>query len=281
MSFGYFLKNKISSSKKSRTEIIAQLNLYHDEFSNLDAITFSRWITNKTTPSAFKQVLIADFFNDDIIYFLRHHLVITKNIKQIKIQFNSLMNKIENSYSNINYHTYSDNKPRYLTLSLSKNEFLSLLGGFYKKFPFCFDLINIIEKSTTHECIVKYQDDFLISHVSFFKISKKNSLTISKYLNKEISEGYFVNLSYIENRDTFFMIKSIFLYHLYKNNIKTFTCIIRHDFLDLFIALRYEIIDIQLGKEQDKLYLVQSDVRSIISHPFILEFFLPYLEVVH
>ncbi len=103
MSFSLYLKNKISKNNIKRGVLIARLNLYHTEFTNLDGITFSRWINNKTTPSPYKQILIAHYFNDDIISFLKNEMTIKRESKHIASNFHKLMNNIEKSYCNISY----------------------------------------------------------------------------------------------------------------------------------------------------------------------------------
>ncbi|EJN6959229.1 hypothetical protein NRD16_001061 [Photobacterium damselae] len=65
MRFNAYLKNKMIN--KSSKSTIAELNLFHPIFKDLDEVTFSRWINNRVTPSNKKIALIVLFFKDDYI----------------------------------------------------------------------------------------------------------------------------------------------------------------------------------------------------------------------
>ncbi|UJZ95544.1 hypothetical protein IHC87_19020 [Photobacterium damselae subsp. damselae] len=133
MSFSLYLKNKISQNKINRSDLIAQLNLYHKEFNNLDAITFSRWITNKTTPSPYKQILISNYFNDDPVVFIKDNITTKKESKLVINLFDKVMNNIESSYSNISYF-HSNEEPEYIIDILDDENYNNLFLDYYMNF---------------------------------------------------------------------------------------------------------------------------------------------------
>ncbi|HIF9148597.1 TPA: hypothetical protein ACX6PN_001192 [Photobacterium damselae] len=145
MSFSLYLKNKISINKINRSDLIAQLNLYHHEFSNLDAITLSRWVTNKTSPSPYKQILISKYFQEDLLVFIKKHITIKKESKNIEVLFDKVMNNIEYSYSNISYF-HSNEEPQYIVDIFNEENYEKLFSDYYKNFTTYQELNKICNK---------------------------------------------------------------------------------------------------------------------------------------
>ncbi|HIF9084777.1 TPA: hypothetical protein ACX6R4_000667 [Photobacterium damselae] len=278
MSFSLYLKNKLSNSKMNRSNLIAQLNLYHKEFANLDAITFSRWLNKKTTPSPYKQILISSYFNDDPIVFIKEHISIKKEAKLIENIFDKTMNNIELSYTNISYfHNYSH--PNYTVESLDQEQYNSKFKGYYNNFRTYIELSKLLNGSIKDNiCIIKRKKDIISSHISLFRVNSKQSNILTNFFNVDISCDYFVNLAYIEDRDSYIFMKSLLLYYFYLNNTKDFICLIRSDFLEFLTALPYEQIGSAYIDGDYKLYLIKADFLNIISNPFIIRFFTNILE---
>ncbi|TGZ35261.1 hypothetical protein EQ875_01540 [Photobacterium damselae subsp. damselae] len=270
MSFSLYLKNKISKNQITRNNLIAQLNLYCNEFEYLDAITFSRWITNKTTPSPYKQILIAYFFKENIIDFIRFHLSIKKEPKLTFQAYEKAINFIANSYTNVSY-LYNDNSSDYSyeLMTMSGDNHDDILGNFYKNFKI-YDSIYPIIKGETHYCILHKKDNYLISHISFFKSNKKIINQLSKSLNVDISGDYVVNLSHITDSRSFYIMHTTLLCLLYKYNARNYIYILREEFLDLFSTLPYEeIIYGNKGHNNKNVYILRINLLSILSHPFM------------
>ncbi|HIF9183878.1 TPA: hypothetical protein ACX6S1_003152 [Photobacterium damselae] len=278
MSFSLYLKNKLSNSKMNRSNLIAQLNLYHKEFANLDAITFSRWINKKTTPSSYKQILISSYFNDDPIEFIKKHISIKKEAKLIENIFDKTMNNIELSYTNISYfHNYSH--PNYTVESLDQEQYNSKFKGYYNNFKTYIELSKLLNGSIKDNiCIIKRKKDIISSHISLFRVNSKQSNILTNFFNVDINCDYFVNLAYIEDRDSYIFMKSLLLYYFYLNNTKDFICLIRSDFLEFLTALPYEQIGSTYIDGDYKLYLIKADFLNVISNPFIIRFFTKILE---
>ncbi|MGI2800847.1 hypothetical protein ACRTC3_19920 [Photobacterium damselae] len=275
MSFSLYLKNKISKNKINRSDLIAQLNLYHDEFRNLDAITLSRWVNNKTTPSPYKQALISQYFGEDIITFINNHITIKKESKIIKNTFNSIMENIESSYSNISYF-HSNEEPEYIVNAFDYNSYNSLLSNYYMNFPiyqkmnYIFDINNI---KNDYLCVIKRKNNVISSHISSIKMDEKKSRLLSNLFKTNINSEFFVNLGYIENRESYLFMTSLLYYYFYKNNIRTFTCLIRGEFLEFLTLLSYQQIGTTYIDNGRKLYLIQGDFLNVITSPFVLRNF--------
>ncbi|HGO5291049.1 hypothetical protein ACPV34_07445 [Photobacterium damselae] len=274
MSFSLYLKNKISKNKIKRSDLIAQLNLYHKEFTNLDAITFSRWITNKTTPSPYKQILISNYFNDDPLYFIQNHITINRVSQSIINSFNKLMIDIESSYTNISYF-YNNENPTYRIDILEKDSYNDLLGVYYSNFRTYRELFKEFKKNNInnkHICIIEQRNNIISSHISTVKLDNKTSKIISDYFNTEINSEYFVELSYINNRSSYLIIISLLIYFFHKNSVRNITCLIRSDFLDFLTNLSFEQISSAfIDNHGMKLYLVRADLLEIISNPFTIK----------
>ncbi|HIF9077313.1 hypothetical protein [Photobacterium damselae] len=275
MSFSLYLKKKISIKKINRSDLIAQLNLYHQEFNNLDAITLSRWITNKTTPSSYKQILIANFFNDDPIDFIKNHITIKKESKLVINLFDKVMKDIESSYSNISYF-HSNEEANYSIDLLNNKKYNDLFFDFYMNFGIYKKLYKIYYRKNiqkNHICVIKRKNNIISSHLSLIKLDAQLSELLSDLFNVDINSEFFINLGYIEDRETYLFMSSLIFYFFYKNSVRYFTCLIRSEFLEFLTALPYKQIGSAYIDNERKLYLIQADFLDILSNPFIIKNF--------
>ncbi|MGR5331048.1 hypothetical protein [Photobacterium damselae] len=275
MSFSLYLKNKISTKKINRSDLIAQLNLYHKEFNNLDAITFSRWITNKTTPSPYKQILISNYFNDDPVVFIKNNITIKKESKLVLNLFDKVMNNIESSYSNISYF-HSNEEPEYIIDILDDESYNDLFLAYYMNFSTYQELHNLYKLKNIRKnyiCVIKKKNGVISSHISLIKLDKNLSYLLSNFFNTNISGEFFINLGYIEDRESYLFMTALVFYFFYKNSIRHFTCLIRGEFLEFLTALPYKQIGTAYADNDRKLYLIQADFLDVLSNPFILRNF--------
>ncbi|MGS4883170.1 hypothetical protein [Photobacterium damselae] len=254
---------------------IAQLNLYHQEFNNLDAITLSRWITNKTTPSSYKQILIANFFNDDPIDFIKNYITIKKESKLVINLFDKVMKDIESSYSNISYF-HSNEEANYSIDLLNNKKYNDLFFDFYMNFGIYKKLYEIYYRKNiqkNHICVIKRKNNIISSHLSLIKLDAQLSELLSDLFNVDINSEFFINLGYIEDRETYLFMSSLVFYFFYKNSVRYFTCLIRSEFLEFLTALPYKQIGSAYIDNERKLYLIQADFLDILSNPFIIKNF--------
>lgn len=280
MSFNLYLKNKIATKKINRSDLIAQLNLYHKEFNNLDAITFSRWVNNKTTPSPYKQILIANYFNDDLLLFIKRDITIKKESKLTINIFDKTMSNIENSYHNISYF-YSTEKANYMIDMPDNEKYNELFNTYYMNFSIYQELQKLYNSNNIKKkylTITKEKKGIVSSHLSVIEPDNLLLNTLSNYFKINTIEcELFVNLGYIEDRKSYISMTSLLYYLFYKNSIRNITCLVRGDFLDFLTALPYKQIGTTYIDNGRKLYLIHADFLNVLSTPFIREYLLKFL----
>ncbi|HIF9129869.1 TPA: helix-turn-helix domain-containing protein [Photobacterium damselae] len=273
MSFSLYLKKILQENKLTRNELIARLNLSHEIFSNLDAITFSRWITNKTTPSPYKQALIAQHLGDDVIEFMKYDLTIKKESKTVELVFDKLMTKLEKSYSNISYF-YNVDSYEYLVDVFDNQRYEEKFSLFYKRFKL-YDLLKNGMKKINIACVFKTHNNLVASHVSFFKLNECLASMLSDIFNTDLAKNrIFINVSYIDNRDSYFFMISVLLYCLYKKSEMFFYCAIREDFLEYMTSIQCEQIGNVFIDNGFKVYLLKIDLINVMVNQFVRNFFL-------
>ncbi|USR75071.1 hypothetical protein NGM67_03280 [Photobacterium damselae] len=280
MSFSLYLKNKLSEKQISRNDFIAQLNLFNNEFENLDAITLSRWMNNKTTPSTYKQVLISHYFNDDLIRFLKKYITIRKEARHIKETFNTIMNKIESSYTNISYFHSIHDEYKYDVNILEHDEYNKLFGKYYMNFQTYTELRKIFNEKkikTNNTCIIKRKNGVVTSHLSFMELDNSTSDILSNYFDTKIDSDAFINISHFEDKETYLFINLLLIYLFSKKTIYSFTCLIRSEIFDFLIALPCVQIGTTYLDNDKKLYLIKFDLLQLISNPFIRNLFIDFL----
>ncbi|HIF9059373.1 hypothetical protein WAX88_18070 [Photobacterium damselae subsp. damselae] len=277
MSFSLYLKKVLKEKNLTRNELIARLNLYHESFFNLDNITFSRWITNTTTPSPYKQVLIAQYLGDDIIKFMKYDLTIKKESKVVEIVFDKLMTKLEKSYSNISYF-YDIDSYEYSIDVFDDRSYKEEFGLFYKRFKlyeFLKDKMNNINTI----CILKRYNNLIASHISFFKLNPEVASILSNKFNTHLDENkIIINISYIDSRDSYFFMTSSLLYLLYRKSEFTFYCLIREDFLDYMASIQCEQVGNVFVDNGFKVYLLKIDLINVMVNQFVRNFCLKEID---
>ncbi|WP_158134628.1 hypothetical protein [Photobacterium damselae] len=277
MQFSLYLKKILQEKKLTRNELIARLNLYHDVFSNLDAITFSRWITNKTTPSPYKQALIAQHLGNDVIEFMKYDLTIRKESKIVESIFDKLMTKLEKSYSNISYF-YDVDSFEYSVDIFDSQRFNDNLSLFYKRFKL-YGLLKDKMNNINTICIYKTHNKLIASHISLFKLNENLASRLSNIFNIDLDVNrFFINISYIDNRNSYFFMISVLLYYLYNNTEMYFYCVIREDFLEYMTSISCEQIGNAFIDNGFKIYLLKVDLINVMVNQFVMNFFLKEME---
>ncbi|WP_394126327.1 hypothetical protein [Vibrio hepatarius] len=100
MEFSDFLK-KVILANTSRRELLTGLQLKYVEFNGLDEITLSRWVNGNTSPSLYRQLLIADFV-DEMPFYLDSCMTpmpsgkAIRQFEQYSEQFDSVYHRIRN-----------------------------------------------------------------------------------------------------------------------------------------------------------------------------------------
>lgn len=268
MSFNIYLKNKISNSAHTRNEIIAKLNLYHKEFCNLDAITLSRWINRKTTPSIYKQLLIVQFFEDNILTFLSTNANLKKKPKYTTDIYKKLMADIEKSYNNINYFA-SYNNSTYNVSVINRQEYFKHLKVFYNNYNLYRDMHNELKSDVKSIYILNNNNGLPLSHMLISSLNLELRSFLSKNFHSNIYDDfqYLVNLSYVIDHSSYSFMKSLVFYFFFIQNITKFLCVIREEFFELLTNLNFKQIGTTYTDDKTKIYLLEGDLTQILSHP--------------
>lgn len=138
MLFSDYLNMKIIPY--TNKEIITKLNLYHEAFTNLDEVTFSRWRNGRIIPSNKKVALIILFFDDNYVEFIKKISLkpTTKTIeKLIKKKAIYLSNPYFSFLSDLQAFEFNDinELPNFLPTQAKKNMLFAAtsINNFIKK----------------------------------------------------------------------------------------------------------------------------------------------------
>ncbi|HIF9183896.1 TPA: hypothetical protein ACX6PV_000841 [Photobacterium damselae] len=279
MSFKNFLKEKLNEKECSRIECIAKINLYHEEFRNLDSVTFSRWANGKTIPSLYKQVLLCNFFGYDLMEFIKNrHYSLSSKGKKIEYIYEKAMNEINNSIHNISYNYTRNMSASFNIKKYTKEEYRESFYNFYCNFDTYLSLFKKIDEnsilpvSLTFE---KYKNDHIVSHESISFITKENKNLFLSFFNveiKDIEDFWFVNIGYHVSRNFFSISFTTFIYFFYQQKVEHYLSLIRGTkaFYD-HIEIGYEQVGASLLDHGEYLYLTRCNLLKVISHPFVID----------
>lgn len=281
MSFDLFLKQVLIINKVSRSECIAKLNLYHKEFENLDTVTLSRWITGKTTPSLYKQLLICHYFNKNLFEFIKCKQFTSNNYgKNLNDKFSKLMHNIENSTFTLNYNCTKAHASSYSVEELEKNQYRKDFLNFYHHFDLYIKAHNFIDKdkiqlqSIVCKRIKNYQ---IVSHDSMTLIDKskhafiENIFDIDLYCIDMRKDFWFVNIGFHNSMESYKTSFILLIYFMYMNK--------KMDFLSLIVGdesllnlndIGYQQVSNVFHDNGKKVYLTKCNIMRILSHPYII-----------
>ncbi|HIF9453607.1 TPA: hypothetical protein ACX6SX_001715 [Photobacterium damselae] len=274
--FHKFLTHYIKNCKLSRMDLIAQLNLYHYEFYSLDSVTLSRWTTNKTTPSLYKQVLLCLFFKHDLYHFIKNkNYSINKSSLNFKNSIHSELKKIENSEVNISYYYNNSNNYKH-SVNLNNHEnYKSKFEIFYSHFDVYNKAIEYIEKNNINPNTVSIEhtiESVMVSHDSLTYINKEIKPLIEYIfeININMDNFWFSNIGHHRSTDSskFSFCLAVTLL-LQSKKYKYLSLVRGEDSLYLFIPLGYKQITNTIY-DNDKLYLCEADILKVISNSFTI-----------
>ncbi|MHA6610565.1 hypothetical protein [Photobacterium damselae] len=128
MRLSQFLKEEVKDKKITQSKIVSQLNLFHEEFYNLDEITFSRWINGKTQPSRLRILLLLLFFKKNVYECLKKFDFKKKLDSEFQKAYQSQKKLLE-----CDYHVLKKYEDRrfYKNEHLVLDQFISLLKEHY------------------------------------------------------------------------------------------------------------------------------------------------------
>lgn len=176
--FSVFIKEKLKLENLTNIDFLAKLNLYHQDFSELDAVTLSRWINGRSTPSLRRQLLICEFFKYDRLKFI-DTAVSFKLSNSIKDHIRNHYEKMENSGFNQSSGVVAK---RYFCIdNMSFSEYVNRFRG---QFPEV--LIDIYEHDATFS-------DNMITVVHNMSKDNLYHYSFASYMNLDSSIAMVIN----------------------------------------------------------------------------------------
>ncbi|MUJ27819.1 XRE family transcriptional regulator [Aliivibrio fischeri] len=283
--FNEELKSWSIEKNISRNILISKLQLFsYEEFEGLDSITLSRWFTGKTTPSLYKQFLIAICMDIDIVEFIL-------KIDTSKFKSSSKVLKVASNFIRIlDYGLHSLSYKPGINKFSSKIEFddhvthMDKFEFFYRNIGSISDYIEDLysySRNVNHVSITIRNDngDILAHWTGIENIEEIDGL--SSFISipeQELNKSSFLNMAYFKNSKQYFELLTMALcYHLLK-------LIKKKEFVYVFISgfLVYEFTKHVIGAEDIKYYppipdsndpgvhLVKINIIKAITNPILL-----------
>ncbi|HIF9081889.1 TPA: hypothetical protein ACX6NP_002778 [Photobacterium damselae] len=258
-------------------ELIAQLNLYHNEFRNLDSVTLSRWITNTTIPSLYKQLLICLFFKYDLYRFIKN-----KNYTSNKTNFNfekkvkTTMESVENEIQNISYFYNKNHKSEYSVTLNNKEEYRNKLKVFYNNFNLYKDFFRFIDENSLSPQTITCEErinSIMVSHDSLAFVDKKHKTFFEQFFktNINIDEFWFANVGFHRSKESLNTSFTLMAYWLIKNNSYDFLSLVRgENAFNNYQELGYTQIRNTIVEGNERFYLCKANLLEILSNHYVI-----------
>lgn len=279
-SFGRYLKSKIKN--KSRVHLLNELSNAYADFFQLDSVTLSRWINEKTVPSVHKQLLICNYFGDNIYEFIQKYLALnvrsSKNLERIKSNF---YKEIEPTY---NADIYSNilNEKRYIRVKKYKYGQLDCLFSImYQNFEQYSKYHDVRDKFASPEAkrVLFYEENTngeMRSHAAITYDHTKKFLTkyMKDSLNIKIDESNVIlcELAHYSNRNSVEKILAYIIKFYIDNGLVNYTVyfISRGDKMREFAMSLGATPCGAIVKDREKLYPMKIEILKLISSPFVI-----------
>ncbi len=277
MSFSKFLKDNVDKSKKTRASIIAKLNLFDHEFRELDTVTFSRWMTGKTTPSLYKQIMICLFFKHDLYHFIRERkYTINSTMKILEKRIKRDFCNMECSNLNLSYNYNKNNNPDFFVTFNSYEQYKKKFDIFYSHFDLYQNIKKQIQDKKIQPIFIgleKYIDDTIVSHdlLTYIDDSMKNIIENIFGIDIDISDFWLSNIGYYISENSYKTAFRLGLYFLIRIKKYDYLSIIRgSNTLNNLTEMGYNQITNSIIDNKEKVYLCQANVLRVISNPLVL-----------
>ncbi|NVH48432.1 hypothetical protein [Photobacterium damselae] len=278
MSFKHFISPKIIKSQLSRKDCIAKLNIYHSEFKNLDSVTLSRWLNGRTVPSLYKQILLCNFFEYNLMDFIKnkHFQVLNEGKKTSEIYLNE-MNNIQSSIANISYVYSRDSIPTYQLNIYTKDEYRKRFLLFYLNFDLYKQLFNMIDNLSVDPITLTFEeikDNSISSHGSISYIEKKNKIYFCDFFDIKLNETedfWLSNIGYRTSNEAFLISFSAMIYFLYHQKKEFYLSLIRSErSFHSLSEIGYEQIGKTIFDHGEKIYLAKCNILRVLSNSYAI-----------
>ncbi len=283
--FQHLLTEWLDTNNLKRNDFIAKLQIYDFEsFKGLDSITLSRWLNGKTTPPTYKQILIAQCLNIDIVDLVKK--LDKKNIKssnkkskiisefiRVVDLFNPRMSyrkADKNTRIEIDYFTYEQHMDMLGDFYHNLLPLKSFTGGLYK-------LGNDMLYPTLR--ILNEADDIIGHWVGVEPFDKVVNLPSFPTLTKEeIDTGYLLMVGFHQNSKDYFDLISYtmcaYLLSPRSKSTRTVYIFINGHSLYEVSRLAFDAEDVKYYPSEDKdfrlgIHLIKVDILKVIANPIL------------
>lgn len=259
-------------------ELIAQLNLFHSEFENLDSVTLSRWITNKTIPSLYKQLLICLYFKQDLYDFIKNKIY-TSNKTNMNFEKNikRTMENVEYSLQNVSYFYNKNEKSEYIVTLNDKKEYRDKFGIFYNNFNLYTDLFKFIDDNSLSPKTItceKRINSIIVSHDSLAFINKKHKMFFEKFfkVNINLNEFWFANVGVHKSEESLNKSFTLMTYLLIIKNSYDYLSLVRgENNFNHYQELGYKQICETIIEGNERFYLCQANILDVLSNQYVIQ----------
>ncbi len=277
MSFSKFLKDNVDKSKKTRANIIAKLNLFDHEFRDLDTVTFSRWVTGRTTPSLYKQIMICLFFEYDLYHFIREReYTINNTVKVLERRIKRDFCNIERSSLNLSYNYNKNNNPDFFVTFNSYEQYEKKFDIFYSHFYLYENIKKQIQDKNIQPIFIgieKYIDNTIVSHalLTYIDGSMKKIIESIFGIDIDMNDFWLSNVGYHISENAYKTVFILGLYFLIRIKKYDYLSLIRGcDNLNNLTEMGYNQITNAIIDNKEKVYLCQANLLRVISNPLVL-----------
>ncbi|MGR5227764.1 hypothetical protein ACPV30_04515 [Photobacterium damselae] len=258
-------------------ELIAQLNLFHSEFENLDSVTLSRWVTNKTNPSLYKQLLICLYFKQDLYHFIKNKLYTTnKTNLNFEKKVNTTMGNIEKSIQNISYLYNKNQKSKYFVKLNTKDEYRRKFEIFYSNFELYDNLFRFIDENSISPKTVsceEYIKSIIVSHDALTFVDNNHKVFFEDFfkINLNIDNFWFANVGFHKSKESLNRSFTLMTYLLINKKSYDFLSLVRgEDAFNNYQELGYKQIRGTIVEGNEKFYLCRANILEVLSNQYVI-----------
>ncbi|MFA1562512.1 hypothetical protein [Aliivibrio fischeri] len=211
-------------------ELVNHLNSFNTVFFNLDPITLSRWSTNRTSPSNYKQLLTSLFFKDEI-----HESILNNtSLSDSPIETDKILDIYFKYRKNAGYDKpfIRNENIEYSIMQHNKNKRRNVFSYFYKNFNFYLDAYDFVDKNNlkiTSHFFQEYdhKHDRITSHIQASFLNYDNSVYLNDFLSKKINkklnscldrEAIWIDISFFRSKKTFEQLLYMFVNKIFELN---------------------------------------------------------------
>ncbi|HIF9340629.1 TPA: helix-turn-helix domain-containing protein [Photobacterium damselae] len=266
MEFSSLLKELMSQKGYTAKELIAKLNISLKECCNLDSVTLSRWLNNKTTPKVYKQLLIINFFNYSYLDYLANinlDLSESKGVDFINKYFSEkniygFFYYIESGTSgNITINEIDDIENEYL-INFYSNVNKNINYG-----------VNLTKKYKTK--LISHHYNIMTSHLLYHHINNDYDYLSIIFNKKIVRNSILINAPYIKRINLFNHFTFYFIEDVVSHNARyIYFLLYDKSQISLLDALGFELISIVNQKSESNLFLYGIQVEKFLSSPIII-----------